>query len=277
MHEWSLLIFTVLMPSAIGATLFLWFMSRKLEKTGAEMPKILKIPLLVIVGISFIGLIASFFHLGTPTNALNVLRGFGRSWMSNEIVFTGAFIALICVTAGLAIVYKKVYPSLMLGTGLVGLFAIYCMASSYAITQVNGWDHLNTYVIFYGTAFTLGPVLGASLLMPMIQGEEMKKMIKWAFTFGIIGIAMQLVGSALFAASSAEVQMIVGETAVAKLEPYSGMIGIRWIIELVGLGTLGYISLTGKPKVNYAFVYAALLVFIVAEGMSRYVFYVMGA
>lgn len=277
MHEWSLLIFTVLIPAAIGSILFLWFTYGMLAKTGADMQKILKMPLLVIAIASIIGLLASFFHLGSPLNALNVLRGFGRSWMSNEIVFTGLFIGLTCLIAGLAIVYKKIYPVLFLITGLIGLFDIYCMASAYAVTKVNGWDHLNTYVIFYGTAFTLGPVLGACLLLPAVQGEDKQKMVKWAFTFGIIGVAIQLVGWALFAASTPDIQMVIGENAASKLEPYSGMIGIRWVIELAGLGMLGYLSVTARQKVNYAFIYAALLVFVVAEGMSRYMFYVLGA
>ena len=82
----------------------------------------MKLPLLTLAGISLVGLFASFFHLGTPTHALYTILGFGRSWMSNEIVFTGAFIGLACLTVGLVLLQKKINPILMLVTGIVGLW-----------------------------------------------------------------------------------------------------------------------------------------------------------
>ncbi|WP_045518355.1 dimethyl sulfoxide reductase anchor subunit family protein [Neobacillus niacini] len=277
MHEWPLLLFTVSIPAAVGSVLFLWLIYGRIAASNGDKLKAMKLPLLVTVVVSFIGLIASFFHLGSPENAFNVLRGFGRSWMSNEIVFTGAFIALVCLTTGLMFVQKKVHPILLLITGIVGLVDIYCMASAYAVTRVNGWDHLNTYVVFYGTAFSLGPVLGASMMLQSIKGEEMKTIVKWAFLIGIFGVAIQVIGAAMFAGYTPEVQLVTGETAAAKLESYSGMVGFRWAIEMLGLGVMGYLSLSSKPKINYLLVYAALLVFVAAEGMSRYVFYVLGA
>ena len=277
MHEWPLLLFTVTIPAAVGSVLFLWLIHGKITKSGGNSVTVMKLPLLVTVVVSFVGLIASFFHLGSPENAFNVLRGFGRSWMSNEIVFTGAFIALVCLTTGLLFVQKKVQPILLLITGIVGLVDIYCMASAYAVTRVNGWDHLNTYVVFYGTAFSLGPVLGASMMLRTIKADQMKKVVKWAFLIGIFGVAIQVIGAAMFAGYTPEVQLITGESAAAKLESYSGMIGFRWAIEMLGLGVMGYLSLSSKPKVSYSLVYAALLVFVAAEGMSRYVFYVLGA
>ncbi|MBM4761224.1 DmsC/YnfH family molybdoenzyme membrane anchor subunit [Bacillus sp. B15-48] len=273
MHEWSLLIFTVAIPAAVGGILFLWFMNRILAKTGTEM----KLPLIVIAIVSVVGLIGSFFHLGSPMSAFNTLRGFGRSWMSNEIVFVGIFIGLACILALLAVLNKKVSPTLMLITGMVGLAAIFSMAQTYAVTRVNGWDHLNTYVVFFGTVLALGPVLGASLILPSFKGKEVKEIVKWAFSFGVLGVMIQVIGSAMFAAYTPEIQMITGETAAAKLAPYSGMIGVRWVIEIAGLAVLGYLSLSNKPKVNFSLVYAALAVFVIAEGMSRYVFYVLGA
>ncbi|MCM3691867.1 dimethyl sulfoxide reductase anchor subunit family protein [Neobacillus niacini] len=277
MHEWPLLLFTVSIPAAVGSVLFLWLIHGRIAALNGDKLKAMKLPLLVTVVVSFIGLIASFFHLGSPENAFNVLRGFGRSWMSNEIVFTGAFIALVCLLTGLMLLQQKVYPILLLITGIIGLVDIYCMASAYAVTRVNGWDHLNTYVVFYGTAFSLGPVLAASMMLQSLEREEMKKIVKWAFLIGILGVAIQVIGSAMFAGYTPEVQVLTGETAAAKLEPYTGMIGFRWAIEMLGLGVMGYLSLSSKPKISYSLVYAALLVFVVAEGMSRYVFYVLGA
>lgn len=277
MHEWPLLIFTVAIPAAAGGILFLWVVAGQLAKSGKDVNSLMKVPVAGLAVISLVGLAGSFFHLGSPMNAIHTIRGFGRSWMSNEIVLAGAFIALLCIVAGLLLLNKKVNPVLMLVTGIVGLVTIYAMGSAYAVTRVNGWDHVNTYLVFYGTVFALGPVLASVLLLPKLPGETRKKFIQWAFISGIVGIGIQMIGSAMFAAYSSEVQLILGGTAADKLASYSGMIGIRWIIELAALGVLGYLSLNGKQKINYTFAVASLLVFVVAEGMSRYVFYVLGS
>ncbi len=276
MHEWALLIFTIAIPAAVGGILFLWFMSGKIANDDANFANIMKLPLIIIACLAIVGLFGAFFHLGKPIHAFNAIRGFGRSWMSNEIVVTGVFIALACITAGLAVVQKKINPVLMLLTGLVGLIDIYCMATAYTVTRVNGWHHLNTYFVFYGTAFSLGPIVGASLLAPTFK-EGMRKVIKWAFIFSIIGIAIQLIGIAMFNAYIPEIETISGVTAATKLVPYSGMIGVRWVIEIAGLVLLAYLSLNTKNKLNFAFIYTALIFFVLAEGMSRYVFYVLGS
>ncbi|WP_251552145.1 dimethyl sulfoxide reductase anchor subunit family protein [Neobacillus muris] len=277
MHEWPLLIFTVFTPAAIGGVLFLYLIHRRVANSNEEMISIMKLPLFVIVAISFIGLAASFLHLGSPENAFNAVRGFGRSWMSNEIVVTGAFIALICLTAGLMMIQKKVTPILLVLTGVIGLVDIYCMATAYAVTRVNGWHHINTYVVFYGTAFALGPILGTSLILPKVKGDQINSIVKRAFSMVLFGVAIQIIGSSMLAGYNPEVQMIEGQTAINKLAPYNSLIGIRWVIELLGLSILGYMSMTTNKKISYSLVYAALLVFAAAEGMSRYVFYVLGS
>ncbi|MFS0780182.1 dimethyl sulfoxide reductase anchor subunit family protein [Bacillus sp. 1P06AnD] len=278
MNEWALLVLTVAVPAAVGGMLFLWFAQLLLKKKGEELFSMMKWPLIILAVISVIGLFASFFHLGKPIHALNAVRGFGRSWMSNEIVVTGLFIAMACITAGLALVQKKINPTLMLITGIVGLADIFCMAELYRVTRVNGWDTLNTFLVFYGTAFTLGPVLGASLLIKTMEGGALRKIMKWAFAIGIFGVAIQLIGTAMFNGYIADTQLINTISASEKLEGYTSFIGIRWVIEAIGLAVIGYLALSsGKKKANYTLIYASLAVFLVAEGMSRYVFYVLGA
>ena len=277
MHEWPLLIFTVAVPSSIGGMLFLWFAQNLLKKDSEnDLFTMMKWPLVVIAGISIIGLIASFLHLGKPTHAINAIRGFGTSWMSNEIVVTGLFIGLACLTAALAFYQKKINPALMLITGIVGLVDIFCMGQLYSITRVSGWDHINTFLVFYGTAFTLGPVLGASLLVFTGNSEKLQRTVNWAFVFSIFGVAIQVIGAAMLNGYVGDMNLIDTVPAAEKIQSYSGMIGIRWIIESIGLIGLGYLALFSNKK-NYTLIYAALAFFFIAEGMSRYVFYVFGA
>lgn len=277
MHEWPLLIFTIAVPASIGGMLFLWFAQNLLKKDSEnDLFKMMKWPLVVIAGISIIGLIASFLHLGKPTHAINAIRGFGTSWMSNEIVVTGLFIGLACLTAALAFYQKKISPALMLITGIVGLVDIFCMGQLYSVTRVSGWDHINTFLVFYGTAFTLGPVLGASLLVFTVNSEKLQQTINWAFVFSIFGVAIQVIGAAMLNSYVGDMNLIATVPVAEKIHSYSGMIGIRWIIESVGLVGLGYLALFSSKK-NYTLIYAALAFFFIAEGMSRYVFYVFGA
>lgn len=277
MHEWPLLIFTVAVPSAIGGMLFLWFAQNMLKKDSEiDLFTMMKLPLLVIAILSIIGLFASFFHLGKPIHALNALRGIGSSWMSNEIVVTGVFIGLACLTFGLAFYQKKINPALMLITGIVGLADIFCMGQLYSVTRVSGWDHINTFLVFYGTAFTLGPVLGASLLVASGNCEKLQRTINWAFVFSIFGVAIQIIGAAMLNSYVGDMNLIDTVSFAEKIQSYGGMIGIRWIIESIGLVGLGYLALFPAKK-NYTLIYAALAFFFIAEGMSRYVFYVFGA
>ena len=150
------------------------------------------------------------------------------------------------------------------------------MGQLYSITRVSGWDHINTFLVFYGTAFTLGPVLGASLLVFTGNSEKLQRTVNWAFVFSIFGVAIQVIGAAMLNGYVGDMNLIDTVPAAEKIQSYSGMIGIRWIIESIGLVGLGYLALF-SPKKNYTLIYAALAFFFIAEGMSRYVFYVFGA
>jgi len=277
MHEWALLIFTVIIPSLVGGFLFLGIFHKKIAGSGHDTYKIMKLPLIVLTSLSLVGLLASFFHLGKPTHAFYAIMGFGRSWMSNEIVLTGAFIGMACITTGLAILQKKTNPVFIVITAIVGLIAVYCMASTYVVTRINGWGNMNSYLLSYGTMFTLGPILSTILIGKQLKIETFKETIQWAFALTILGIGIQAIGTALFSVSSAEIELINSVTAVTKLEGYSGMIAARWILEIVGLGALGFLVMSSMKKIHYSFIYTILAVLVIGEAMSRYVFYVLGA
>lgn len=277
MHEWELLILTVCVPAAIGGFLFLAFFHNKILKSGFDPFKVMKLPLIVLAGLSVVGLCGAFFHLGKPTHAFYTILGLGRSWMSNEIVLTGAFIGMACITTGLAIVQKKTNRIFMLLTGLVGLIDVFCMASIYEVTRINGWENLNTYFVIYGSVFTLGPILAASLMSTNLPNDMLKDMIKRALIFTTFGIGLQVIGAAILAVSAPAMQLIMGKTAAVSLSDYSNMIVIRWILEVAGLIILGFLPVASLKKGNYILVYILVAVFFIAEVMSRYVFYVMGA
>lgn len=276
MNEWALLIFTVCVPSAVGGFLFLGLSYKKITGSGHDTFQVMKLPLLVLTLLSIIGLMASFFHLGKPIHALYSILGFGRSWMSNEIVFTGAFIGMACITTGLALLQKKTNVILIVLTTFIGLIDVYCMASAYAVTRVNGWGIANTYLVFYGTMLTIGPILSNILITKQLKSDTFKETMKWAFALTILGIGIQVLGTALFSVSPSDIQLIKGSTAMEKLENYSGMISARWVIEIVGLGVFGFLVASMK-KVSSSIIFLVLAGFVISETISRYVFYVLGA
>jgi len=282
MHEWALLIFSICVQTAIGGMFMLWLYDRNIRKSGDETTfSVLKTPLIIIAVLSLIGLATSFAHLGAPSNAFNAIRNIGSSWMSREIVFTSAFIGAACITAGLAIVQKKINPVFLLVTAIIGFIDIYCMAAIYANSLISGWNSINTYLSFYGTAFILGAVLIASFTVPALRAKNMdetaKNLLKLSFYIALFGIALQLVGVALFPATMTDVNIMAATTAQASLEAYQGAIAIRWIVEVIGLILLGYLALSPVKKTPIAVVFAALIVIGFAEGISKYVFYVLGS
>lgn len=276
MHEWPLLLFSVCIPASVGGFLFLALFHKKMAGK-ADPYQFLKAPLLVLLAVSLVGLLGAFFHLGTPTHAFNTMRGFGRSWMSNEIVLTTLFIILACLTCGLVLKQKKVNPMLLWATAVVGFIDVFCMSKLYTVTLVNGWNNVNTYLVFFGTLFTLGPVLCGSVMGATQDGDSVKKIIQWAFALAIFGLAIQAIGAVMFSISSADIQVINGTTAAEKLGDYTSMIAARWIFEIAGLAALGYVSMNSLKKVNVSVVYVVLAVTVICEAMSRYVFYVLGA
>ena len=165
----------------------------------------------------------------------------------------------------------------MLVTGLVGLLDVFCMASIYTATRINGWENINTYLVIYGTVFTLGPVLATSLMRTTLHREVFKGIVKRAFAITILGIGIQVIGTAILAVSTPAMQLISGTTAAASLSVYSQMIVIRWVLEVAGFALLGFMAMASLKKVNDYLVYAAFAILLLAEVMSRYLFYVMGA
>lgn len=282
MHEWALLIFTVCLQGAIGGTLMLALFYKKISALGEDDTfKMMKLPLIVIAILSLAGLAASFTHLGTPLNALNTIRNIGSSWMSREIFFTGLFIAAVFITLAYALAKKKINPVALTVTALIGLADIFCMAAIYSNSLVSGWNSVHTFTSFYGTALVFGPALAASLLIPALRklsdGNISNFVLKSTFVVTVTGIAIQLVGLAVFGSSLPEVTMINGVNALALMDNYQATVAVRWVIEIIGVGLLGYLGLSLKGKQQISFVYAALLAILAAEGMSRYLFYVLGA
>lgn len=285
MHEWPLLIFTFLLQAAIGGTLALFYLQGKMEKEmeRGQVYLALKPSAITLVTLSIVGLIASFFHLGTPTHAFNLIRHLGSSWMSREILFSGLFIFLLLVTLFLALKTKGFSRPLLLISGLVGSIAVWTMAASYADTIHSAWNHAYTYIAFYANTFTIGALLIDCLLFAQQKKVAVNDKIKGALHrlsfFAVTVLLIQIVAAPSYYAS-----LSVGDEAeVASImlmaTSYAGMILFQWV--LLFLGGLGVILVLWKADKLQAsqlqsILYLALVVLIIGEFVARYLFYATG-
>ncbi|WP_249260950.1 hypothetical protein [Virgibacillus pantothenticus] len=91
------------------------------------------------------------------------------------------------------------------------------------------------------------------------------------------GVALQVIGVALFPTSMQEINMIGGTVETAILSSYKGMIASRWIISIVGIALFGYLTISTFKKLYTRLMILTLLLFVMSEGLSRYVFYLLGS
>lgn len=72
-----------------------------------------------------------------------------------------------------------------------------------------------------------------------------------------------------------EVTMIDAVPASSILANYKGMIASGWIASIIGMFLFGYLAVSKSKKTFVSLTFTALAIFVVAQGLSRYVFYVM--
>ena len=85
-HDWSLIVFTVIMQMAVGSFVFLGgvhlFAKRRNGIEEADKP--CDRALLGIGPAVVLALLATLFHLGSPLNAPRAIVHLGSSWLSRE-------------------------------------------------------------------------------------------------------------------------------------------------------------------------------------------------
>lgn len=154
MHDWSLILYTLCLQSAVG----IYVVSRIVvwnEETKAARMRFLYLAL----GLGVAGVIASLTHLGYPLNALKTMSNLGTSWLSREILLTALFgVAGI----GSVLLERQAVGSVQTRNGwaaltsLLGLGLIFVMSMIYRSTAFPAWEHVSTTLIFFATAGLIG-------------------------------------------------------------------------------------------------------------------------
>jgi DMSO reductase iron-sulfur subunit len=148
-HEWPLFVFTVLMAVLAG----LFFGS--LEGAPAPNP-------ILFVGAGLCGLLLSTTHLGRKARAWRAPMNARRSWLSREVVFSGAFLAL----AGLELRSMAGDPA-DLPSGHFDLSA--WLAAACAVAALISADRVyNKAIVRGGGAYHSAELLGTGLLLATV-------------------------------------------------------------------------------------------------------------
>ena len=275
---WSLILFTLFMQMAIGAfwvTEFIGFLYSR--RFGWEFFRPFRLFFRsLILSCSILALAVSFFHLGSPQNALHALNNLKFSWLSREILIILVFVLLILVLVFLE--WKKVGIPLVqrllaiLG-GLVGVLAVFTMARLYMLPTIPHWNHFSTPLAFYTASLLLGSQLTAvvsSILFAKIRNPAVQ-VIRSHWYQKMLGrievLSLCLIG------------IIILFSAVFLLpQNPSDIFIIRILLSLSGAFVLG----TGLIRMKQAeykkiqtliFLWAGFLILFLAEFMGRYLFY----
>ena len=192
-HEITLVVFTALAPSGILACVIcvLALMAPRCvelqsdEGARTRLSHLLALPLAV----SMVGLVASASHLGTPSNALYVLSGIGRSPLSNEVACCVLFTALM----GLYWLYsfsEKQRPWLCrtwrFAIVLAGLAAVVSISLAYSAETILTWSHWSVPVSLCCSALGGAPLL-ALVTARLAKVDVTPTVAKRLIACGIVG------------------------------------------------------------------------------------------
>ncbi len=261
----SMVVFTVFAQMSVGAFIVLGAVQVYARVQGgrsAEDVDRVTDPALYAVGVTLaLGLIASIFHLGTPMNAINVLRHVDSSWLSREIAFGLAFAGLGFVFA--ATQYFKwgsaaLRQALAALTALVGVGLVVSMSMIYAsLDAVPAWSTWVTPAQFAITTLLLGSLAVGAAFMGTVMwrrrqaaDEEAEEPTTDAGDLETISTSLKGIALASIVLLGAAFVVIPlhlnelsqgGAAAVASAEVFSGaMFALRLALVFLGAGLLGF-------------------------------------
>jgi len=295
-REWALPVYTILMQLAIGALFALWILrfvaSTKFK--SADIDRIARIPVVVIVFTAAVAMIAAHFHLSKPFLSFLAVRNFKTSWLSREIVFT---VILFWLLSGLLFLslYKKNYRKIISTLGWLaivnGTILIYCMASIYLLPTQVAWNSNSVIVSFYVTALLLGTVALACLMLLDLKFAEIQKnadielRVQWIRyslgTLAVLGILLSLTSVVITNVQMALLKQggLIAQTSLnLLLELYLPLLVIRQVLP-VGASLFMGITVHRMYRQNIAAqkmlipVYLSCLLILIGEIVGRFLFY----
>lgn len=272
MHEWSLIIFTLLTQIAVGAFIAGGIMERRMkalnqESEGTSSKRTL--PAVIILTVA--ALIISFLHLGSPGNALHALNNIVSSWLSREILFVSLFTGGVIVfflltlwTTGSA-TFRKIVAYV---TAIAGLLAVFSMAKVYMLDTVPVWNTLFTPLQFFFTTFLLG---GLVVLVYNKNFEEstvrlpMKVLLVLVLASIVVWVANTYLVSGAGIAAGTSLEVLLAQNGWL----FYG----RLVLMALAVVLMIYPIIKRSIKKHPGLIIASFALLLIAEVIGRYLFY----
>lgn len=276
-EEWPLMMFTLLMQLAVGSFIFMVIVRSLKNKIGTEESlKVTKTGMLLVGPIVILAFICSVFHLGTPLGAYRSIGNLGSSWLSREILFSGGFFLMWLISF---LLEKRGKWSQAAGwiASIIGIGAIFSMASIYTSTIKPAWADVNTYFVFFGTTIVYGAVF-AIVLMSLSKEAKTESTVNILKVFTVVGLAavvLQLIYLPVYTSGLVNAGQAGVQAAHLLTETYGIASVVRWLLTISGFGVLVYV-LNKKLEKKAALFYLALILVLIGEFIGRYIFYGTG-
>lgn len=296
LREWALPLYTILVQLATGALIGLWIIRTvAAPRVGsAEIRRIVKRPVLVILLTIVVAMVGAHFHLSRPFQSYLAMLNLGSSWLSREILFT--FLLFISASAlALAHLIGPPHPRLETVLGWLaigfGLGSIFCMSEIYDLPAQAAWNSRLTTLSFYTTTILVGFMALIALLVmdysfsaaqdpgaAKTRASVVQTSILW---FAITAAAMTVLVLLL---NLDQVLTLQGgnEFARTSLQLLLGLYGPLFVARLtaviVGAGSLVLAIWTmrrEKKSITQLImpVYFSFLLVLIAEILGRFLFY----
>jgi anaerobic dimethyl sulfoxide reductase subunit C len=296
LHDWSLILFTILAQMAVGAFVVLGIVHflavRQAGKVAAD--RLSDLALLAIGPVLLLGLGASLFHLGSPWLAYRAIFNVGSSWLSREILFGTLFAAsggLFAILQWRKIGTFAVRNVIAVIAALLGLALVYSMAQVYMMRTVPVWNSWATPLSFYVTTFLLGGLALAAAFVTtyryvrredpgcaQVQCELLRTALRGIAIGSIVFLGIQFVTGPWYVAALAAGSPTAVASAALFTQPYGLLFGLRLALVFVGAGVIAlflYRSALNSEQERLMgnLAYLAFVLVLVAELMGRFLFY----
>lgn len=270
-HEYSLIFFTVLAQTAVGAYLLI---SARLLVMGFDEEKInsYKMPMFALWVIMGVGFLFSITHLGSPLRAFNSFNQLGSAWLSNEVFFGAAFFAvggLQWLLSVLKIGGAAVQKILMIGAMVLGGIFMYSMVNVYMINTVPTWFNIYTPLSFVMTMAVCGLLL--SQLVIVSANDSCFSVDRNIVMFAVVAVAISLVVTVGKMNLVGDIQSSVVK-ASELVDGLGGYLGTQVALLLAGL-LIWVLPMVNKSSVNPINLTVALVLILASELVGRGLFY----
>lgn len=281
MKERSLTAFTILSQMAVGVfwalgALHVWAV-RQAGMAAAD--ALTDKALLVVSPFMVLGLLTSFFHLGTPLNAWRAFANLRSSWLSREVLFAVLFTGASGLFTGWQWFKVGTFAARNVAAWavtLIGLALITSMANAYRVRTVPAWNTGATPASFFTTALLLGGlVVGVILTVNSDAPPKLSRSaLQWIALSAIVLLGMQLVIILLWVTGLAAGQGAALRAAARITQEHRLILRLRLALAVVGIAVAGVaLSPWGEGTGADVTIILAFGLALASEVLGRLLFY----